>query len=333
MVTRATVRRGWLLGGLAWLMTASAGSAQTYPMRPATDPRLTLHFVNTPLREALRRVFAPSERLHAVEPSVPDVPINLRVRRMPFAPTLRLLIRLAKAQVPGLSQDRDGNVYIIRIRGTLNPDMPPTAVPWPKTAWSRIRVQRRDAADLALQLGGAILSDFPAQPDALPRGSWVAWPAGAPPHFGMELTPRTGIPLGLEAILAIPVDGHLMVRGSPEDVEKLEEHVRKLDAPRRQVEMRLSAAGLTAAGWVADGASLRLSDGAGKDRLDVTLTPNVSESGEIDIGVDGWLTVGGERRELKTRARLKAGQPAPVLTLGEGSRQVRVWLRAAPMQE
>jgi hypothetical protein len=158
--------------------------------------KLSLNLRDMPLRKAIEMLFTGSGLQWAVEPNVPDVPINLNVRDLNLQAALRLVVRLASAQVPGLTQTRDGDVYVIRIRrpavqaGAPIPD-PQISAPPPPTdterGWEKIPVQFQDAMVIAVWMGGSVLPD-PA--DILTRAPVMAPPHRIPPPRLSSARPR-----------------------------------------------------------------------------------------------------------------------------------------------
>jgi hypothetical protein len=106
----------WLAaGGVAAALFISPGrSAAQSPAPPAigaADRTVSLNLRDTPLRTALQMLFEGSGLQHAVENSVPNVPITLQVRDIPFQTALRTLVRLA-----GVTFKKDGEIFIVRPR-------------------------------------------------------------------------------------------------------------------------------------------------------------------------------------------------------------------------
>jgi hypothetical protein len=65
-----------------------------------------LELRDTPLRQALVRLFDGSGLQYAVDPNVPDVRITVRARNVTLPAALRRIIREAAKQVPGLTQSK-----------------------------------------------------------------------------------------------------------------------------------------------------------------------------------------------------------------------------------
>jgi hypothetical protein len=115
--------RGWLAaGGLAaaLLLPASGAAAQSVGADRAgaaaagarESARVTLSLRDTPLRMALEMLFEGTGLQYAVEPTVPNFPISLRLRDVPFQTALRTLLRLA----PGVTFQKDGDVFVVKPR-------------------------------------------------------------------------------------------------------------------------------------------------------------------------------------------------------------------------
>jgi hypothetical protein len=112
----------WLAaGGIAAALLISPGdaaaqdltspAAKAAPAAGAADRMVSLNLRDTPLRTALQMLFEGSGQQHAVENSVPNVPITLQIRDIPFQTALRTLVRLA-----GVTFQKDGEIFIVRLR-------------------------------------------------------------------------------------------------------------------------------------------------------------------------------------------------------------------------
>jgi hypothetical protein len=93
-----------ILAGL--LITPAAVRAEDAPP-PPPEPKVTLKLEKVPLRKALELLFKGTNKQYAITSDVPDVAITLNIRDMEFGAALRLMIRLAAAQVPGLTVSKE----------------------------------------------------------------------------------------------------------------------------------------------------------------------------------------------------------------------------------
>ena len=96
------------------------GGPPTPPIPGADDPatlkKISLQATNAPLRDVLRLIFKGSGLKYAIEPNVPDVRISLTVKELSLRATLRLVVRLAATQAPGLTYARKDGVYVISLK-------------------------------------------------------------------------------------------------------------------------------------------------------------------------------------------------------------------------
>lgn len=309
------------------------------------ERKVTLNFRDTPLRDAINILFTGSGLQYAVDPNVPNVPVNLNVREITVQQALRLVIKQAAATAPGLTYSRDGDVYLIRMRPPAPPIVempPPEQVAASELVWEKVPLQFVDVGTVTRAVGGQLLpasklpgavaaDGIPALPPGVPGSAPIPPPASPAPLGGGAPNgpPALVVPEGITAIVGIRADNSLLVRGTPEDIQSLKQILRLIDIPSRQIRVRISAGPLAAEGLVMNGASLRLADGAGGDRLSAQVTGRVNGDGSIDLTVDGTVSVGGASRPLSTRVRVPAGQATQLVTAGQGSRQVRVWARAS----
>lgn len=56
--------------------------------------------------------------------------------------------------------------------------------------------------------------------------------------------------------------------------------------------------------------------------------PRLNRDGTLDLDVDGEVSGAGAKGPLKTHVRVDAGRALELARIGEGRRQVRVWVRA-----
>jgi hypothetical protein len=163
---------GWRLAVVATLLLSaglapSSARAQVQNPPPAAgadlERKINLNLRDVPLRKAIELLFTGTGMQYAVEANVPDVPINLNVRDLNLQAALRLVIRLAASQVPGLTQARDGDVYVIRIRppapvAAVETDTaPPDEEEGGEFTWEKIPVQFNNVAVFVIAFGGSML--------------------------------------------------------------------------------------------------------------------------------------------------------------------------------
>ncbi|HEU4754284.1 MAG TPA: hypothetical protein VFU47_14335, partial [Armatimonadota bacterium] len=107
------------------LFIGPAANAPTALALPANgggiDRRVTLDYRNIPLRDALALLFRDSGMDYTIAAEVQDVPISLNIKEVSFPAALRLIIRQAQAQIPGLTLNRRGNLYTVRLRRPAEP--------------------------------------------------------------------------------------------------------------------------------------------------------------------------------------------------------------------
>src|SRR5579862_1875396 len=115
-VTTAVTAAGLVLAPLPAHAQAPPDAGAAAGTGVGADKKVTLNLKDTPLRTAIDLLFAGSGLQYAVEPNVPNVPITLMIRDVTLQQALRLLVRLAAVQVPGLTSQRDGDIFIVRIR-------------------------------------------------------------------------------------------------------------------------------------------------------------------------------------------------------------------------
>src|SRR5690349_5708290 len=98
-----------LAPGLALSRAAAAPAAGPPPAARAEPAGVTLSLRDVALRSALQTLFEGTGLQHAIEPAVPNYPITLDVRDLPFSTALRTLLRLA----PQVVYRKEGDIYII----------------------------------------------------------------------------------------------------------------------------------------------------------------------------------------------------------------------------
>ena len=85
--------------------------------------------------------------------------------------------------------------------------------------------------------------------------------------------------------------------------------------------------------WGRNSSPLRLADSAGGESLNALVSARVNGDGTIELAAGGKLAVAGAARPFGTRVRLVSGKAAQLLTLGEGARRARLWVRATLLPE
>jgi len=112
--------------GLALLGLPTAATAAS--VCAAGEPRINLELRQTPLRQAIAALFSGSTQQFVVDPDVRDVPVTLKVTDVSLAGGLRLILKEAAAQLPGLTSSRDGAIYLVKMRSTrpapITPSLP-----------------------------------------------------------------------------------------------------------------------------------------------------------------------------------------------------------------
>lgn len=89
------------------------------------ERRISLNLQSVPFRQALQQAMAGSGFQYAIDPAVPDVPVQLKIREVPLRAGLRLLVRTAAELVPGLTYSRDGEIFTFVVRPTPEQDIEP----------------------------------------------------------------------------------------------------------------------------------------------------------------------------------------------------------------
>lgn len=91
----------------------AAPAAVTTP--PGAKAALTLEYHNVPLRAALQLLFQVSGRQFTIEPAVPNYPMTVDIRDVPFDTALPTLLRLA----PGVTYRKENDLYVIGLRSPV----------------------------------------------------------------------------------------------------------------------------------------------------------------------------------------------------------------------
>jgi hypothetical protein len=348
--------------------TAEAGP----PAEPREQKKVTVNFRDTPLRDAINIIFTGTGEQFSVDPNVPNVPVNLNLRDVRLEAALRMIIRQAAVAIPGLGLTRDKDLWVVHVGPVSTPDVGPAG---PITAelpaaWDRIPLRFQDVTVMTMMLGGVVVptaADVPAAaaPVAAPAPKPVSRakpgskskPATVPPRHALPATappatvaapaaagpgmgggvgmggygPAIAVPDGIYAILGIRADNALLVRGTPDAIDELKEIIRSIDVPQREIQVRISAGRLAAEGRALNNAALQLSDVSGSDSMAAVITPRLNGDGTIELTIGGTLRMAGVSRPIQSQVRVSAGKAAPIFTLGEGSRAVRVWVRASAL--
>jgi hypothetical protein len=121
---------------------------------------VTLRLRQTPLRAAIQMLFRGTGLQHAVEPTVPNYPITLDIRGIPFKTALRTVMRLA----PGVTYRKMGEVYVIGLRQpapvvtqNYQPPAPVEPLAASEQSWEKISLQYIHTLVLAAVLGGHVV--------------------------------------------------------------------------------------------------------------------------------------------------------------------------------
>lgn len=80
-----------------------------------TAKRVSLEARDTPLRGALRLLQAQAGFSYALETTVPNVPVSLSLKNVPFEDVLHVVVRQAAGSVPGLRLTRREGAYLVSV--------------------------------------------------------------------------------------------------------------------------------------------------------------------------------------------------------------------------
>ncbi|HEU4754746.1 MAG TPA: STN domain-containing protein, partial [Armatimonadota bacterium] len=121
------------------------------------DRKVTLDLREIPLRDAIALLFRNSGLQYSIDPNVPNVPITLNIRDISLQAALRLIIRQAASGIPGLTQGKEGEIYIIRIRPPQQTQPTQAEEPAPEEnpqdqelTWEKIPIQFNNVAVFVL---------------------------------------------------------------------------------------------------------------------------------------------------------------------------------------
>src|SRR5688500_15518456 len=144
--------RQWvgLCGAALLAVTVALAPAPARAQDP--DKKVTLNLRDTPLRDAINLLFTGSGLQYSVDPNVPNVPVTLNVRDTTLTQALRLIIKQAAGVAPGLTFNRDGDIYTVRIRPPMaaappdqGPEVPPEGLAdASELVWEKIPIQFND---------------------------------------------------------------------------------------------------------------------------------------------------------------------------------------------
>lgn len=334
---------------------------------PVAERRVTVSFKEVPLRSALDALFMGSGQQYLVEPDVPNVKVSLHLRDLPLAQAFRLLLRQAAAVSPGLTSLRSGDTVVIRqgtprlVQGEAGgpPGTGRTLVAGDtKPPWQKISLRYADVAALTRALGGSLYGEGSGRPAPAPADDLLIEEGAIrvrplprntrtrtadadlpPPNDPRLLNPGSGapgaltVPEGVERVVGVRSQNALLVLGTEAGVRQLREVVRLVDVAPRQFRVRLSAGSVAGEGQVVNGATLSVTDMSGPDRLAVSVTPRVSGEGRVEVSVEGMVRIAGSDRPIQSRIRVRSGTATPFLTLGEGRRAQKVWLRVTEVPQ
>jgi hypothetical protein len=75
---------------------------------------VTLYRKAVSFREAVRMIFEPRHLQYAFHPNIPDLEMTVNLRNLSAQAALRLLIRQAAVEVPGITSSRGSDIFVIR---------------------------------------------------------------------------------------------------------------------------------------------------------------------------------------------------------------------------
>lgn len=101
-----------LVLGSAGERSVGAKESSVFPV----ERKHTLSVRKHRLRGVLNHLFARTGVRWHIEKNVPDVRVTIRFRRVSLQQGLRLIVRAAAKQVPNLTQSKDADEYVVKIR-------------------------------------------------------------------------------------------------------------------------------------------------------------------------------------------------------------------------
>jgi RNA polymerase sigma factor (sigma-70 family) len=295
------------------------------PVRAADPPRkgtVSLELRGTPLRTALEILFTQWGVQYAIEADVPDPPITLNVKEMPFEEALNTLLRLGATSVsiPGagvaqaLVEARTVNgMVVIRRVGSTAPGPPETNT---DSVFEKVPIQFTRVQELVEQI--------------------------RPQAINVSLQP-------------LARENALLVRGRPEFIQELKSLLRMVDVPPKAIHLTV---GVSAPGHdgrplairsnvrtLAGGTAMvddQASVGGQPARLKVSLQTMLQGNGSLQVASDWEISVpvaGGRRgpirlvKRLSTTTSLPNARQTPVaqvdLVAWGGKGIVLLWIRGA----
>jgi hypothetical protein len=336
------VKYGFLLA--CCLLVWTAGPGWSAPAPPPPNATVSLDLKQTPLHQALDLLFDQLKLQYSIAADVPDAPITLKVRDMPFPEALRAILRLGRVSAgpPGHIPDvvtyrKEGDLYQIGMR-------PPDLSEMPGGGFGGF--------------GGGGLGGGPAGPGGL---------GGAPPSPPVvEKIPvnylqpdeaagylsRQGVQ-NISSIQALTHDNALLVRGDPDSIQELKRLLQLADVPSRPITLSagISGPGINGAP-IAIRSSARSLVGdtvflaeqaatAGQPaHMKVSLRTQLLGDGNLQVWNDWDVSVpiaGGAKgpirlvKRLTTTTQIRPGEQVPVAEVdlaGWGGKGVlRLWIR------
>ena len=273
--------------------------------------RVDVNLRDTPLRLALTQVVANTSLQVVVHPRVPNVPITINVRDLSVGAAMRLVVRLAAFQVPGLHFWRSGTVYVVENYRPPNPQAVDDDggsrffdVELYLQAWERIPLRYANAARVAVMFGGRVApSLYPSEDhvrDVDITDPWV-----------MNLVPD-----GIQGIVGLRRQNALLVAGTPEAIQDLKNILRTLDVPLTPIRIKVRAGGLSVEGSTVQTSLLRLSVAGPEGELQSWITPVLLPDGRVRLEVEIAMRVESGWKRLETTVSAAPGVAVDLGVLG-----------------